>query len=119
MRGPYYRWLFFAAGPLEAATTNRALGFVVPEGREQMAGYGTYADILNALAQALDKLGYLPGDRFTADVHVGSQIGFSMEFRMLGRRPGFDAYWNRLGVRPAAVRAGGIGGALMPVAHPA
>jgi glutathione S-transferase len=25
-RGPYYRWLFFAAGPLEAATTNKSLG---------------------------------------------------------------------------------------------
>src|SRR3954449_12765346 len=29
-RGPYYRWLFFAAGPLEAAATNRVLGFVAP-----------------------------------------------------------------------------------------
>src|SRR6056297_852735 len=26
-RGAYYRWLFFGAGPLEAAVTNRALGF--------------------------------------------------------------------------------------------
>src|SRR5579875_530708 len=26
MRGPYYRWLFFGAGPLEAAWTNDALG---------------------------------------------------------------------------------------------
>ena len=33
-RGPYYRWLFFAAGPLEAASTNQALGFVVPPERE-------------------------------------------------------------------------------------
>ncbi len=30
-RGAYYRWLFFAAGPLEAATTNQALGVVLPE----------------------------------------------------------------------------------------
>src|SRR6202043_1589033 len=43
LRGPYYRWLFFAAGPVEAAASNKALGFVVPEGRERMIGYGTYA----------------------------------------------------------------------------
>src|ERR1700724_3304345 len=36
LRGPYYRWLFFAAGPVEAAVTNKALGFVVPEGRERI-----------------------------------------------------------------------------------
>src|SRR3982750_1979055 len=30
LRGPYYRWLFFVAGPLEAAWTNKVLGFDVP-----------------------------------------------------------------------------------------
>jgi len=34
LRGPYYRWMFFAAGPLEAAVTNRSLGFETPAGRE-------------------------------------------------------------------------------------
>jgi glutathione S-transferase len=38
LRGPYFRWLFFAAGPIEAAASNKALGFVVPEGRERMMG---------------------------------------------------------------------------------
>src|SRR3546814_3693101 len=33
-RGSYYRWLFFAAGPLEAAATNHALGFKI-EGRSE------------------------------------------------------------------------------------
>src|SRR5690348_13385937 len=28
-RGAYYRWLFFTAGPLEAAASNNALGLVV------------------------------------------------------------------------------------------
>src|SRR5271169_2782230 len=45
-RGPYYRWLFFGAGPIEAAVTNRMLGVVVPEGRERMVGYGSYADVM-------------------------------------------------------------------------
>ena len=34
LRAPYYRWLFFAAGPLEAAATNQAFGFEVPAERE-------------------------------------------------------------------------------------
>ena len=41
LRGPYYRWLFFAAGPIEAANTNKALKLVVPAERTTMVGYGT------------------------------------------------------------------------------
>src|SRR5208282_4658952 len=41
-RAPYYRWLFFAAGPVEAAVTNKAMSFVVPPEREGMAGYGNF-----------------------------------------------------------------------------
>src|ERR1700735_707082 len=37
-RGAFYRWLFFAAGPIEAAVTNKALGFETPPGKEVMAG---------------------------------------------------------------------------------
>ena len=40
-RGAYYRWLFFAAGPVEAAITNQALGVEVPEERRGMVGYGS------------------------------------------------------------------------------
>src|ERR1700744_68978 len=40
-RGDYYRWMFFSAGPLEAATTNKALGFEVPAERRRMCGYGS------------------------------------------------------------------------------
>jgi glutathione S-transferase len=41
LRAPYYRWMFFSAGPVEAAVSNKALGFVVPPERERMMGYGT------------------------------------------------------------------------------
>ena len=34
-RGSYYRWLFFAAGPVEAAVSNRVLGFEVPGTRSR------------------------------------------------------------------------------------
>ena len=42
LRGPYYRWLFFAAVPVEAAWPNKAMGFVVPQGRERMMSYGRF-----------------------------------------------------------------------------
>src|SRR5439155_10099257 len=45
LRGSYYRWLFFAAGPLEAAATNEAFGVEVPQEREGMAGYGNFAKV--------------------------------------------------------------------------
>jgi glutathione S-transferase len=114
-RGVYYRWLFFAAGPIEAATTNRSLGFVVPAGREGMAGYGSYETTIDVLEQAVSKSGYIVGEQFTAaDVYVGSQIGFGLRFGSLEKRPAFERYWARISSRPAAVRAAEIDDALVP-----
>lgn len=106
LRGPYYRWLFFVAGPLEAAASNHALGVVVPDGRERMMGYGTYADVLNTLEGAVSRGDYLVGDRFTAaDVYVGSHIGFGLQFGTIEKRPAFERYVARLSARPAFQRA--------------
>ena len=114
-RGPYYRWLFFAAGPVEAAITNKSLNFEVPEGRERMAGYGRFADVMDALETAVSQGDFIAGDRFTAaDVYVGSQIGFGMMFGSIEKRPAFEAYWERIKGRQAAVRAKQIDDALMP-----
>src|SRR5258708_35795688 len=52
LRGPYYRWMFFAAGPVEAAVSNKAMGLVVPAGRGGMGGYGCFGDGINALESA-------------------------------------------------------------------
>jgi glutathione S-transferase len=115
LRGPYYRWLFFGAGPVEAAATNKMLGFVVPEGREKMVGYGCYADVMNALEGAVSQGGYVAGDSFTAaDVYLGSQIGFGLQFGTIEKRPAFELYWQRISKRPAALRAKAIDDALMP-----
>ena len=117
-RAPYYRWLFFAAGPLEAAATNRMMGFVAPPGREMMMGYGTYTSVLDTLEGALSGREYLVGERFTAaDVYLGSHIGFGMEFSTIEKRPVFEDYWHRLASRPAALRAKQIDDALM-AQHP-
>jgi glutathione S-transferase len=113
-RGAYYRWMFFAAGPIEAATTNKALGFAMPEGRERMAGYGSLADVLNTLEGAVSQTEYIAGDSFTAaDVYFGSQIGFGLMFGGLEKRPAFELYWTRISARPAAKRARAIDDALI------
>ncbi|MCK9367646.1 MAG: glutathione S-transferase family protein [Metallibacterium scheffleri] len=115
LRGPYYRWLFFAAGPVEAAVSNQALGFVVPPGRERMMGYGTYAEVMDVLESAVSQGDYLLGDRFSAaDVYLGSHLGFGMQFGTIEKRPAFEAYWARLSARPAAVRARQMDDALIP-----
>ncbi len=106
-RGPYYRWMFFAAGPLEAATTNKALGVVVPMERARMVGYGgSQEGALAALEDRLERVAYVAGERFTAaDVYVGSHIGFGLMFGTIDKRPTFERYWGLISARPAARRA--------------
>jgi glutathione S-transferase len=114
-RGLYYRWLFFAAGPLESALSNKAFGFEVPADRRGMIGYGSVEDVVNALEYAVSQSDYVAGDRFTAaDVYVGSHIGWGMAFGTMEKRPAFERYWQRLAERPAAVRAREIDEALVP-----
>jgi glutathione S-transferase len=114
-RGPYYRWLFFAAGPLEAAWTNHALGISIPPEKERMAGYGNFALVLDTLEAAVAKAPYIAGPSFTAaDVYLGSQLGFGLQFGMIEKRPAFVDYTGRLSARPAAIRAKQIDDELMP-----
>jgi glutathione S-transferase len=113
-RGAYYRWLFFGAGPVEAAVTNKALGFDIPTERKVMCGYGSFDDVLATLDKAVADGPYLLGDMFSAaDVYLGSQIGWGMMVGTLPKRPGFEAYFARISSRPAAVRAREIDDALM------
>jgi glutathione S-transferase len=106
LRAPYYRWLFFGAGPYEAASSNKVLGFVVPPERERMMGYGNLGKVLDTLEAAVSSGDYLVGNRFTAaDVYIGSQIGFGLMFGTLETRPAFERYWQRLSARPAFKRA--------------
>lgn len=115
LRGPYYRWMFFGAGPIEAASSNKAMGFVVPPERERMMGYGSAALAFKILEDAVARGPYLVGDNFTAaDVYVGSQIGFGMMFGMIEKRPAFEAYWQRLASRPAYKRANELDEAATP-----
>ena len=115
LRAPYYRWLFFAAGPIEASVSNKALGFIVPPEREPSIGYGSFERVMKTLEDAVSSANYLVGDSFTAaDVYVGSQIGFGLMFGMLEKRPAFETYWQRISARPAYARARDLDEALMP-----
>jgi glutathione S-transferase len=114
-RGDYYRWLFFAAGPIEAAVTAKSFGFEPKPEQQRMAGFGCMADVVKTLEGAVTRGDYIAGDKFSAaDVYVGSQIGWGMQFGSIERRPAFEAYWERIGNRPAAIRAREIDDALIP-----
>ena len=105
-RGAYYRWLFFAAGPLEAATTNRFLGFDPPQDKQSMVGYGNYETTMDALEHAVSGGGYIAGERFSAaDVYVGSHVGWGMLMGSIENRPAFADYWSRIEHREARQRA--------------
>lgn len=105
-RADYYRWLFFAAGPLEAAVSNRALGFKVPDDKQVMIGYGRYEDVIDTLDDALSNRTYIAGSSFTAaDVYLGSHLMWGMQFGSIEKRPAFEAYVGRIHDRPAHLRA--------------
>lgn len=115
-RGAYYRWLFFAAGPVETAVTNNAMGFALPTEKEQTVGYGSLSHVTDTLEGLFaDGRSFVLGDDFSAaDVYLGSQIAWSVGFKTMERRPGFADYIARLDARPARQRATEKDNALMP-----
>jgi glutathione S-transferase len=113
-RADYHRWMYFTAGPLEAAMMDRALGAAVPPEREMMVGYASFDRAVDAFEQGVAAHDYIAGDRFTAaDVYVGSAVGWFTQFGMLEKRPAFMDYLARLDGRSALIRARAIDDALM------
>ena len=114
-RADYYRWLFFASGPIEQAVTNLALGVVVAEEQERSAGYGNYDRTMNVLDQMLQSNDYVCEKRFTmADVYVGAQVYWGLEFKSFPERDSFKAYAERVQSRSAYLEAKAIDTALLP-----
>lgn len=104
-RGDYYRWLFFAAGPLESALSFKQFGFEPDPEQQAQLGFGSCEATVKTLANAIKGRRYIAGDRFSAaDIYVGSHIGWGMEFGTLERSPEFEAYWAGLKDRPAHKR---------------
>ena len=113
-RSAYFRWLFFAAGPLEASIMDRELGADVAPDKETMVGYGNYARVLDVLESAVSGQPFIAGDTFSAaDVYVGSHIDWGLSFGTIEKRPAFEAYRGGLVVRPAFLRAKELDDALV------
>lgn len=114
-RADYYRWLFFTAGPIEAAVTARMFDFGPTEEQERMAGFGSYDRVIDVLDTLLSGRDYVCGDRFTmADVYVGSQVDWGLQFQTFPGRDSFQAYAERLRSRDAYKTAKAVDAALMP-----
>ena len=119
-RGPYFRWMFYAAGPVEGAMAAHGLGIDVKPEQKRMMGWGDVADLMNGLECAIAGRDYILGDKFSAaDVYFGSHVGWGMQFGLVEKRPAFERYSERLQNRPAAVRAREIDDKLIAQAQPA
>ncbi|MFL6730746.1 MAG: glutathione S-transferase family protein [Sphingomicrobium sp.] len=105
-KADYYRWLFYAAGPVEQAVTNHFAKWEPTPEQHRMFGYGSFDKVVSVLDELFSLHEYVCGDRFTAaDVYVGSQIMFPLQFGMMPERESFVRYRDRLQARPAYKRA--------------
>jgi glutathione S-transferase len=108
-RGAYYRWLFFAAGPMEAAVTDQALGVKVEAKQQGFVGYGNAQLTEDTLAQALAGRSFIAGDHFSAaDLYLCAKLDFALAFGNLPKRPEFLAYCAAHAERPATRRAAAL-----------
>ncbi|MBP9184955.1 MAG: glutathione S-transferase family protein, partial [Fuscovulum sp.] len=116
----FFRWMFFAAGPLEQAVVNTSFGWkpATPQDRGR-TGYGSLESVTHALSGHLEANDYIADNRLTAaDVYVGSQVGWGLQFKTIPANDTLQAYWNRIKDRPARLAAEAKDNALMPKAAP-
>lgn len=104
-RADYYRFLFFAAGPLEQAFSLKAVGFEVPPDKQGMFGFGNHASTFAALTTMLQGRDYVTGTFSAADIYVASELNFMMTFGLLEKVEPFASYVARCTDREAYRRA--------------
>ncbi len=110
----YYRWLFFAAGPVEQAIVTRSMGWELPAERQGMAGWGSYERAIGALEGHFADHAFVCGNRFTmADVYVGSQVDWGLNFGSIPPNEAFVGYAERLQARAAYKAAKAIDNTLI------
>ena len=111
----FFRWLFFAAGPLEQAIVNTSFGWQPGTPQEAgRTGYGSLEAVTHALTRHLEANDYVADGRFTAaDVYVGAQVGWGLRFKTIPANDTLQAYWDRIEVRPAHRAASAKDDALM------
>lgn len=112
-RGPYYRWLFFMAGPFEMATSALAYGWKIDSSNALAVGCGRVEDSINTLERVLGQTPYICGDQFTAaDVLVSSYLWWETMQKNIPQNEVFRDYIQRTESRPAAQRANKLDDAL-------
>jgi glutathione S-transferase len=104
-KADYYRWLFYAAGPLEQAVTNHHAKWEPAPEQQRMFGYGSYDKAVALIDELFSLRDYVCGERFTAaDVYLGSAIIWGTQFGTLPQRDSFSRYADRLKAREAFQR---------------
>jgi len=113
-RDAYYRWMFFVAGTLEAAVTNKALGVSVADDKRAFVGYGSLEEVTETLTQALAASTWIAGDKFSAaDVYAGSHLDYGLRFGLLPQQQVLLDYRDRVSARGAWQRAEALDNALL------
>lgn len=102
-KADYFRWLFFAAGPVEASVTNRTMGWEPQDPKqEKTVGFGSYDRTINMLDNWFSDHDFTCGRRFTmADVYVGSQVDWGLNFGTIPESENLKAYQAKLRERAA------------------
>lgn len=107
-RGTWLRWLVFGASVFEPALLDTMMKR--PEVPKAMAGFGSYADALNAIETMLNPGPWILGDRYSAaDVYMGAELAWAGSFGAPGitDNPRINAYVERIKARPAYQRSMG------------
>lgn len=102
-RGEYLRWMVYSSAVVDPAAELHARNMDLPG---NVAGFGTYEDMVAVLEGHLARHKYLVGDRFTAaDVALGGEISMLLYNRKLPDSAVLTDYNARLTARPAYHRA--------------
>jgi glutathione S-transferase len=113
-KADYFRWLFFAAGPLEQAVTNKAFGWNPNEKQQMSVGFGSFERTIDALTGWFATHDHVCGPRFTmADVYVGSAVDWGLQFGTIPAQDSLTAYAEQIRARDAYQAGKAIDNALM------
>jgi glutathione S-transferase len=104
-RADYYRFLFFAAGPVEQLFSLAAIQYDPPPEKQGMFGHGSRDRCLAGLERMLEGRDYATGRFSAADLYLSSQLGFMINFKMLDPSPAIAAYVTQCTSREAYKRA--------------
>jgi glutathione S-transferase len=102
-RGTYLRWSLFGPSVIEPGSMAKLNGWTV---KASQAGWGTHDAMIEAIESAIAGRDFLLGATFSmADAIFGGTLRFMLRFKMLEPRSSISAYVERLGARPALLRA--------------